>query len=90
MTIFCRTRGRRRTASCESVEKNHGRLETRRCFAFEHLHCLAAPEKWPDLRSFAVVESMREIDGQVSTARRLYISSLPSDAEQIVRSVRAH
>jgi len=74
----------------ETVEKEHGRLETRRCYAFAHLHCLAAPEKWPDLRSFAVVESIREIDGRVSKARRLYISSLPGDAEQILRSVRAH
>ena len=34
----------------ETVEKNHGRIEVRRCFAFDQLDCLVKPEQWPDLR----------------------------------------
>ena len=41
----------------ESVEKGHGRVETRRCYAFGQLECLANPRQWPGLRSFAVIES---------------------------------
>ena len=74
----------------ETVEKDHGRLETRRCFAFNQLDCLAKPEQWPDLQSFAVIESERCINGKTSFERRFYISSLPGDAERIARAVRAH
>ena len=74
----------------ETVEKDHGRLETRRCFAFTQLDCLARPEQWPDLQSFAVIESERGINGKTSHERRFYISSLPADAKRLARSVRAH
>jgi adenine-specific DNA-methyltransferase len=33
----------------EVVEKDHGRLEVRRCHVFDQLDCLHAPERWPDL-----------------------------------------
>lgn len=74
----------------ETVEKNHGRLETRRCFAFTQLDCLAKPDQWPGLQSFAVIESERCIKGKTSCERRFYISSLPADAQRLARSVRAH
>ena len=41
------------------VEKDHGRIEVRRCYAFDQLECLHAPERWPDMRSFAVIASER-------------------------------
>lgn len=74
----------------ESVEKDHGRLETRRCFAFNQVDCLAKPEQWLDLKSFAVIESELCIKGKTSFERRFYISSLPANAERLARSVRAH
>ncbi|MBL0352549.1 MAG: ISAs1 family transposase [Dechloromonas sp.] len=74
----------------ESLEKDHGRLETRRCFAFHHLDCLARPAQWLDLKSFAVIESERYIKGKTSFERRFYISSPPAHAERLARSVRAH
>lgn len=74
----------------ETVEKSHGRLETRRCFAFTQLDCLAKPEQWPDLKSFAVIEAERWIQGKTSFERRFYISSLPADANHLARAVRDH
>ena len=74
----------------ETVEKDHGRLETRRCYAFDQLDCLARPEQWPDLKSFAVIEAERCINGKTSLERRFYISSLPADALRLARAVRAH
>ena len=74
----------------ETVEKDHGRLETRRCFAFDQLDCLAKPEQWPDLKSFAVIESERCINGKTSFEQRFYISSLPADAGRLAKAVRAH
>lgn len=55
---------------CETVEKDHGRLETRRCYSFTQLDCLAKPEQWPGLKSFAAIESERCIEGATSCERR--------------------
>jgi len=41
------------------VEKDQGRLEVWRCRVFDQLDCLHAPERWPDLKSFARVTSER-------------------------------
>ena len=73
----------------ETVEKDHGRPETRRCYAFSQLECLVKPEQWPNLRSFAVVESTRAIGEKVTTSRRLYISSLEANAESLLQAVRS-
>jgi len=56
-------------ALAETVEKDHGGIETRRCFAFNQWDCLAKPEQWPDLKSFAVIEPERHINGQSSLER---------------------
>ena len=74
----------------EVIEKDHGRLEVRRCYAFDQLDCLAAPERWPDLKSFAVITSERTIKGKTTVEHRFYISSLPTDAARINRAVRLH
>lgn len=74
----------------ESVEKNHGRLEVRRCWAFNQLDCLAEPGQWPDLKMFGVIEAERTINGKTSSERRLYIGSIAPDASALANAVRAH
>lgn len=75
----------------EVIEKNHGRIEVRRCYVFNQLDCLHAPERWPDLQSFAVITTERTIRGKAtSTERRSYISSLVPDAQRMNQSVRLH
>jgi predicted transposase YbfD/YdcC len=74
----------------EVVEKDHGRLEVRRCHVFGQLDCLHAPERWPDLKSFAMVTSERTIKGQTSVERRFYVSSLLPDAQRMNDAVRRH
>ncbi len=74
----------------EVVEKNHGRLEVRRCHVFDQLDCLHAPDRWPDLKSFAMITSERTIRGKTSVERRFYLSSLAADAERMNRVVRQH
>lgn len=74
----------------EVVEKDHARFEVRRCYAFDQLDCLHAPERWPDMKSFAVIASERTIKGKTTLEHRFYISSLPADAVRINRAVRQH
>lgn len=74
----------------ESVEKDHGRLEVRRCWAFDNLDCLAEPRQWADLAMFGVIEAERTINGVTSRERRLYIGSIAPKASVLAEAVRAH
>src|SRR5580658_8167270 len=59
-------------AHVETVEKDHGRLETRRYYQSDELHWFADRGKWEGLKSVGMVEAIREIDGQRSVERRYY------------------
>jgi predicted transposase YbfD/YdcC len=77
----------------ETVDKGHGRFETRRCTAVDDLAWLGAIElrdRWPKLRSVACIESVREQHGKVQTETRYVISSLPADARRILYVARTH
>jgi len=74
----------------ETLEKDHGRIETRRYYQCDQLSWFADLEKWEGLKSVGVVESTREIEGQKTTERRYYLSSLTLDEELFARAVRSH
>jgi len=74
----------------QTVDKDHGRLETRRCYVFEQLECLDNPRQWKGLRCFAVLESERCIGDQTTRQQRFYLSSLAPDAPRIARIIRSH
>jgi predicted transposase YbfD/YdcC len=76
---------------CETVEKDHGRIETRRCWATEDIAWLKQKEQWRDLQSIIMVEATREVVGKAATTeRRYFISSLPAEADCSLRAVRGH
>jgi len=74
----------------ETLDKDHGRLETRRYWITEVIDWLADKPQWENLRSVAVVEATRAVRGQVSTERRYYLTSLPADAVRLAGAVRGH
>src|SRR5699024_3997499 len=59
----------------ETREKDHGRIEHRRCWVTDALGGLVDRDQWPGIRSVGMVESRCEVAGQVSIERRYYISS---------------
>jgi predicted transposase YbfD/YdcC len=74
----------------ETVDKGHGRLETRRYWQTEDLGWFADRNQWEGLQSVGMVESVREKNGQRSVERRYYLSSLRTDVEKFARAVRGH
>ena len=72
------------------VEKDHGRIETRRCLVSDVMNTWRAAALWPGMHSIAMVEATREIGETVSVERRYYVSSLPADATRIAHAVRSH
>ena len=77
-------------AFSETVEKGHGRLETRRYWQSEKLDWYADKAQWEALRSVGLVESVRETNGHRSVERRYYLSSLPVDIQCFAKAVRGH
>jgi predicted transposase YbfD/YdcC len=75
----------------ETIEKDHGRIEGRRCWVTEDVDWLLQKEAWVGLKSIVMVESVREVIGQAATTeRRYFISSLAADAQEALRCVRGH
>ncbi len=77
-------------ASFETVEKDHGRIETRRYYQSDEIGWFADLAAWEGLRSFGMVEAIREIKGVKTIERRYYLASLPLDVELFARAVRSH
>ena len=77
-------------ATCETIEKDHGRIETRRYYQSTELDWFADRPDWEGLRSVGLVESIREIGGHRTLERRYYLSSLPLGVENFGRAVRGH
>lgn len=80
-------------ATNTTVEKDHGRIERRRCQAIgdpEYLAFIDPHGAWPNLRSVVRIESTRRIGEAVSTEARHYLSSLPADAALLQRVIRSH
>jgi len=74
----------------ETVEQDHGRIETRRYYQSAALDWFADRSKWEGLRSVGMVEAIREIGGQRTVERRYYLTSLPLGVETFARAVRGH
>lgn len=73
-----------------SVEKEHGRIEQRRFWQVSAPEDLTATGEWVGLQSVGLCEAVREAEGQVSTHRRYYLSSLPVEAVKFAEAVRGH
>ena len=77
----------------QTVDKGHGRIETRRCWTIddpEQLSWLETRLDWPGLRSIGMVESKRRIGERESLESRYYISSLDSDAKRLLQATWSH
>ena len=77
----------------DMVGKNHGRIETHRCWVTGDPALLAHADpdrEWCDLASLVWVESERRCGDKVSTDVRIFISSLPPQARLQLQAVRGH
>lgn len=73
----------------QTLEKDHGRIETRRVVVSRELDWLEARQDWAGLKSLVMVESSRWIKGHESIERRYYLSSLVN-TERIAQVIRRH
>ena len=74
----------------ETLDGDHGRIETRRYTVIHDIKWLQERHGWPGLGSVIVVETTRELRGKTERETRLYISSLDLTAEVVAQMIRDH
>jgi predicted transposase YbfD/YdcC len=80
----------------ETIDADHGRIETRRHWVSHDVAWLATDRRFPGeprfpgLKAIAMVEASVERNGTVATARRYFLSSIALDPRALARAVRAH
>lgn len=77
----------------KSVNKGHGRIETRECWTTdqeEHLSLVRKRQQWKGLKSVVRIVSQRQIGEAIEVQTGYFISSLPADAKMILKAKRSH
>src|SRR5262249_44299365 len=74
----------------ETVDGDHGRIETRRYTVIHDVGWLQERHDWPGLQGVVMVESTREIGGKIDQETRFYITSLALLASAIAPMIRNH
>jgi len=74
-----------------TVEKGHGRIETRRCEVFDK-GLIVDEERWKNLSSIVKITSTREVisTGKITTQERFFISSLDAKGNDFNAFIRSH
>lgn len=73
----------------QTVEKDHGRIETRRTVISTDLAWLEHKPEWAGLKAVAMVDSTREIGKKITRERRYYLCSI-TDVTQVAQTIRNH
>ena len=83
---------RRKFKTAKTVDKGHGRVETRTCWQTDDIGWFEDKDKWAGLKSVCMVESkvynMARKETTVET--RFFISSLDVDPKKALEAIRAH
>ena len=77
----------------KTTDKDHGRIETRRCWTIcepSELAYIRDLKDWAQLRSVVMLEAIRRIGQTTTTEIRYYISSLTPTAQQALGIIRSH
>lgn len=74
----------------ETIDADHGRIETRKYWVTSDIDWLHGKEAWRGLESIGCVERTRETGEKVSVEKSYYIMSIESDAELFAKAARNH
>lgn len=89
-TVCADTADARKMDFHQTIEKAHGRVETRRYWQSTDIDWFEDKALWKGLKSFGMVESIRTVKGKSTIERRYYLSSLPLDARRFAKAARGH
>ena len=76
--------------SFETIDGEHGRIETRRYFTTDDIDWLPGKHLWAGIKTIAMAIRQRDVGGTVSTETAFFISSLENHAQTISKAIRNH
>lgn len=74
----------------KTTERAHGRVEMRQCRVLAAPEWLHERESWRDLASIVQITSTRTVADSTSKHTRYFLTSLPLNAERVLRAARFH
>jgi predicted transposase YbfD/YdcC len=74
----------------QTVDGDHGRIETRRARVVHDVAWLAERHRFPGLAAVGEIAATREVAGKTTTATRTYLLSTRLDAARFAQVVRSH
>jgi predicted transposase YbfD/YdcC len=74
----------------ETIDGDHGRIETRRYWITSEIEWLGATASWSNLHSVGMVEARREVGDTVQVETRYFLTSLPAQGVRFAQAVRQH
>jgi predicted transposase YbfD/YdcC len=74
----------------ETIERGHGRRESRRYRTLGDLSGVPRSALWTAMNMIGMVESRREVAGKVTVETRYYIGSIGTSAARFARATRGH
>jgi predicted transposase YbfD/YdcC len=74
----------------QTLDKGHGRLETRLCTVVAAPTYMEELTPWKDVRALVKIEARRELGTKVETETRYAITSLAPNASETLRAARLH
>jgi predicted transposase YbfD/YdcC len=74
----------------QTVDGDHGRIETRTTTVIHDIAWLQTLHDWPGLNSVVMVESLRETGDKIEAETRFYLTSLVFLAAQLGPIIRSH
>lgn len=77
-------------ASTQTVDADHGRVETRSLWVCDSLDWLEQRGRWKGLQTVIRVDAQRESATTHSQQTRYYISSLPKNPQRLQQAIRNH
>lgn len=72
------------------IDKEHGRVEVRKCSVSFDIEWLMQKEEWQDLTCIVEIESTRVQGTEESLERRYYLSSMNGNPREIAHAIRSH
>jgi predicted transposase YbfD/YdcC len=83
---------KRKFKKATTVDKGHGRIETRTCWQTDDIDWFEDKAKWAGLKSVCMVTSEVYDTKKKTTSRetRYFISSMPVDPAHALKAIRAH
>lgn len=74
----------------ETVDGDHGRIETRQYRTTNDIGWLSGKEQWKGIQTICMAVRERDVNGKTSIEASYYISSLENNASTIAKSIREH